>query len=162
RQENLVDTLSAIRPGELTLAALLYLGCVLSAIKRWQLLLRCRGVDEPWHRLAGYYFFSLFYSTFLPTSVAGDAVRILEVSRRVDRAPHVRPAEIRGASAPALAEGRAASAPGIGRDNAGRRGPRRARPVSRYRGRVPRFLPGRPPRLDRETAAGFAQRSRRR
>lgn len=82
RQGNIVEALTAIRPGDLALAGLLYLSCTLLAVRRWQLLLRCRGVDEPWHRLAGYYFFSLFYSTFLPTSVAGDAIRIYEVNRR--------------------------------------------------------------------------------
>jgi uncharacterized protein (TIRG00374 family) len=52
------------------------------AVKRWQLVLRWRGVHESWFRLAGYYLFGQFYSTVLPTSVAGDAIRVYELHRR--------------------------------------------------------------------------------
>jgi uncharacterized protein (TIRG00374 family) len=83
RQGNLDDErLKSIQPDAVALAALVYLAAAFLAIRRWQVLLRCRGIVEPWTRLAADYFLGMFCSTFLPTSVGGDAVRVYEVSRR--------------------------------------------------------------------------------
>ncbi len=82
RQGDLVAALRSIRPDTLVLASVVYLTAIFLASRRWQVLLRCRSVVEPGTRLAGDYFLGMFFSTFLPTSVGGDAVRVYEVSRR--------------------------------------------------------------------------------
>jgi uncharacterized protein (TIRG00374 family) len=81
-QSNLGAVLGTIHWSDLVLGAALILSGTLVAVKRWQLVLQWRGVHESWFRLVGYYLFGQFYSTVLPTSVAGDAIRIYEVHRR--------------------------------------------------------------------------------
>jgi glycosyltransferase 2 family protein len=49
---------------------------------RWQWLLAAEGMHEPYAWLTRSYFVSFTASQVLPTSIGGDAVRILEVSRR--------------------------------------------------------------------------------
>lgn len=49
---------------------------------RWWVLLRVRGVHEPYGRLVGMYFVSYAAGQVLPTAVGGDAVRIIEHARR--------------------------------------------------------------------------------
>ncbi len=49
---------------------------------RWWVLLRVRGVDEPYGRLVRMYFVSYAAGQMLPTAVGGDAVRIIEHARR--------------------------------------------------------------------------------
>jgi uncharacterized protein (TIRG00374 family) len=78
----LADKLQSIHPEALVLAAALYFTAVVLASRRWQLLLRCRGVEEPGMRLLGDYLLGMFCSTFLPSSVGGDAVRVYELNRR--------------------------------------------------------------------------------
>jgi uncharacterized protein (TIRG00374 family) len=82
RQGDLVGELKKLRPDILALTAGFYLASALLASWRWQIFLRCRGIVEPWTRLAADYFLGMFCSTFLPTTVGGDAVRVYEVSRR--------------------------------------------------------------------------------
>lgn len=49
---------------------------------RWQRLLAAGGTVEGLPRLIGLYFSGMFCSLFLPSSVGGDALRIVELSRR--------------------------------------------------------------------------------
>jgi glycosyltransferase 2 family protein len=49
---------------------------------RWWLLLRVRGVHEPYGWLVRMYFVSYAASQVLPTAIGGDAVRIIEHARR--------------------------------------------------------------------------------
>ena len=49
---------------------------------RWQLLLASRGIDEPLGWLTRLYFVGYAAGQVLPTAVGGDAVRILEHTRR--------------------------------------------------------------------------------
>ena len=49
---------------------------------RWWMLLRVRGVHEPYGWLVRMYFVSYAASQVLPTAVGGDAVRIIEHARR--------------------------------------------------------------------------------
>ena len=49
---------------------------------RWQLLLAARGIHEPLSWLTNMYFVGYAATQVLPTGVGGDAVRILEHSRR--------------------------------------------------------------------------------
>ena len=49
---------------------------------RWWMLLRVRGVHEPYTWLVRMYFVSYAASQVLPTAIGGDAVRIIEHARR--------------------------------------------------------------------------------
>jgi uncharacterized protein (TIRG00374 family) len=49
---------------------------------RWWMLLRVRGVHEPYGWLVRMYFVSYAASQVLPTAIGGDAVRIIEHARR--------------------------------------------------------------------------------
>jgi glycosyltransferase 2 family protein len=48
---------------------------------RWQKLLRARGIDEPYGRLLNSYFVSYALGQILPTSLGGDATRIIHIGR---------------------------------------------------------------------------------
>jgi Lysylphosphatidylglycerol synthase TM region len=49
---------------------------------RWQVLLASKGIHEPLRWLTKLYFIGYAASQLLPTSIGGDAVRILEHARR--------------------------------------------------------------------------------
>uniref|UniRef100_UPI004056EEE2 lysylphosphatidylglycerol synthase transmembrane domain-containing protein n=1 Tax=Candidatus Electronema sp. TaxID=2698783 RepID=UPI004056EEE2 len=48
---------------------------------KWQVLLRCKGIQISLSRLTAIYFIGRFFNLFLPTSMGGDVVRIWELSR---------------------------------------------------------------------------------
>ncbi|HEU4327820.1 MAG TPA: lysylphosphatidylglycerol synthase transmembrane domain-containing protein [Roseiflexaceae bacterium] len=67
----------------LALALLIQLlGIALSAAK-WGVLLRARGQAQPFRWLLGLYLIGQFASNFLPTVVGGDAVRVVQLGRRI-------------------------------------------------------------------------------
>lgn len=49
---------------------------------RWKILLKAQGVDAPFIQLFQYYFMGAFFNTFLPSTIGGDTVRVVE-SRRL-------------------------------------------------------------------------------
>jgi hypothetical protein len=69
-------------PGWLALAVTFTIGTVPFMAWRWQRLLRARGIDERFPWLLRAYFVSYSAGQVLPTAVGGDALRILETSRR--------------------------------------------------------------------------------
>jgi len=74
----------AINLGLLGLALLIQLlGIAVSALK-WGVLLRARGQPQPYRWLFGLYLVGQFASNFLPTTVGGDAVRAIQLGRRID------------------------------------------------------------------------------
>ena len=48
---------------------------------RWNVLIRSLGYWVGTFRLASYYFVAMFFNTFLPTSIGGDVMRVLDLSR---------------------------------------------------------------------------------
>jgi uncharacterized protein (TIRG00374 family) len=74
--------LAHARLGYFALAVAIMVGSVWPMAWRWQRLLRAQGIAErvPW--LARAYFVSYTAGQVLPTAIGGDAVRILETSRR--------------------------------------------------------------------------------
>lgn len=69
--------------GLLGLALLVQLlGIAVSAFK-WGVLLRARGQAQPYPWLFGLYLVGQFASNFLPTAVGGDAVRAIQLGRRI-------------------------------------------------------------------------------
>jgi glycosyltransferase 2 family protein len=65
-----------------TVALVLFAGTTWPMAWRWWVLLRARGVFEPYGWLLRMYFVSYAFGQILPTAVGGDAVRIIEHARR--------------------------------------------------------------------------------
>jgi uncharacterized protein (TIRG00374 family) len=79
--------------GYLALALAIFLVTTVVLAFRWQLLLRSKGIAEPLSWLTRLYFVGYAAGQVLPTSMGGDAVRIVEHARRRPRAK----AEVAGA-----------------------------------------------------------------
>jgi len=67
----------------LALTVLIQLGCIALSAFKWGVLLRARGHDLPFPWLLGVYLIGQFANNFLPTSVGGDAARLLTLGRRI-------------------------------------------------------------------------------
>jgi len=48
---------------------------------RWQILLKAQGVNTKFHRLFYYYFMANFFNNFLPSTIGGDTIRVIESKR---------------------------------------------------------------------------------
>src|SRR5262245_24276613 len=77
-----VDVLRDTDPAWFVLSVAIMLGTALPMALRWQWLLAARGMHDRFLWLTRSYFVSYTASQILPTSIGGDAVRVLEVSRR--------------------------------------------------------------------------------
>jgi len=69
----------------LALAAAFDLAMIVVQAWRWSVLLKARGVVIGFGKLVYYYLVSIFFSSFLPTSVGGDFARIVAVSTATDK-----------------------------------------------------------------------------
>lgn len=69
--------------GLIGLALLIQLGCVALSAFKWDVLLRARGMQIPYRWLLAVYFIGQFANNFLPTSVGGDALRVVQLGRRI-------------------------------------------------------------------------------
>ena len=67
----------------LALAIVLQLLCVAISALKWGVLLRAHGQQQPYLWLLAIYFVGQFTNNFLPTSVGGDAIRIVQLGRRI-------------------------------------------------------------------------------
>jgi uncharacterized protein (TIRG00374 family) len=77
-----VDLIGSSNGAELALALAIQIGTTWLMAWRWQLLLAAKGIREPLGWLTRLYFVGYAAGQVLPTGVGGDAVRILEHSRR--------------------------------------------------------------------------------
>lgn len=83
---SLVEIARQAKPSWLGVAyALAVLGIFIRAV-RWRELMRAVGVHAPYGRLVYLYFIGQFFSSFLPTGFAGDAVRVAEAGGDVEKA----------------------------------------------------------------------------
>jgi uncharacterized protein (TIRG00374 family) len=82
RWDGLTETLRALEPGAIVVAAMLSFVAYVLNSRRWQILLARAGISRALGHLTGLYLIGQFFSLFLPTSAGGDAVRVYEVSRR--------------------------------------------------------------------------------
>jgi glycosyltransferase 2 family protein len=76
------DLIVESNPGYLAAALAIFLATTLGMAWRWQILLASKGIQEPLAWLARLYFVSYAAGQILPTTIGGDAVRIIEHSRR--------------------------------------------------------------------------------
>jgi uncharacterized protein (TIRG00374 family) len=77
-----VDILAESRWGYVLGSLAIFLATTWLMAWRWWMLLRVRGVHEPYGWLVRMYFVSYAASQVLPTAIGGDAVRIIEHARR--------------------------------------------------------------------------------
>jgi len=77
-----IDTLADADPAWFALAVAIMLGTALPMALRWQWLMQARGMPDNYLWLTRAYFVSYTASQVLPTSIGGDAVRVMETSRR--------------------------------------------------------------------------------
>jgi uncharacterized protein (TIRG00374 family) len=77
-----LDVLRDTDPAWFVLSVAIMLGTALPMALRWQWLLAARGMHDRFLWLTRSYFVSYTASQILPTAIGGDAVRVLEVSRR--------------------------------------------------------------------------------
>lgn len=68
--------------GLLALALLLQIVCICISAFKWAVLLRANRQGQPYPWLLGIYFVGQFANNFLPTSVGGDAMRVVALGRR--------------------------------------------------------------------------------
>jgi uncharacterized protein (TIRG00374 family) len=88
-----VDLVLSSSPGYLVAALAIWIGTTWLLAWRWQILLASKGIHEPLGWLTKLYFVGYAAGQVLPTSIGGDALRIVEHARR---RPHAR-AEAAGA-----------------------------------------------------------------
>jgi uncharacterized protein (TIRG00374 family) len=67
----------------LGLAVLMQVFCIMISAAKWGVLLRAHNQQQPYPWLVGIYFVGQFANNFLPTSVGGDAIRIVQLGRRI-------------------------------------------------------------------------------
>ena len=78
---DLLATLRRVQPGTLAAAVLLYLlGQGLSAV-RWSILGRAVGLDRPLADYVRFYAIGMFFNLFGPSTLGGDAVRVMYLGR---------------------------------------------------------------------------------
>jgi glycosyltransferase 2 family protein len=80
--ERTVDLVRSSRAGHLALALAIYLATTWLMAWRWKVLLAAKGIEEPIGWLTRLYFVGYAAGQVLPTSMGGDAVRIVEHARR--------------------------------------------------------------------------------
>lgn len=73
--QHIRDTLSGLPPWGLWAMLGIYIAAQLLSSLRWQLI--CHGLQLPatWRYLLNLYFIGMFFNSFLPTSVGGDAIK---------------------------------------------------------------------------------------
>jgi uncharacterized protein (TIRG00374 family) len=76
----IVGHLGGLDPVPLVLAAALVFGMIFTNALRWKVILAAKGMELPLPRLVYYYLMSIFFSSFLPTSVGGDVARVVAVA----------------------------------------------------------------------------------
>lgn len=77
-----VDLVLSSNPGYVLAAVAIFFVTTVAMAWRWQLLLDSKSLHEPLRWLTKVYFVSCAAGQVLPTSVGGDAVRIIEHARR--------------------------------------------------------------------------------
>jgi glycosyltransferase 2 family protein len=77
-----IDTLLEANPWWFLLAVAIMIGTALPMALRWQWLMRAQHMDDSFAWLTRAYFVSYTASQVLPTSIGGDAMRVVETSRR--------------------------------------------------------------------------------
>jgi uncharacterized protein (TIRG00374 family) len=81
-----LQALSQARIPYLIAALVLYLASIVVRAARWRFLVSALDMQLSLARLTQLYFVGAFFSTFLPTGVGGDIVRVYEVAQQSEKA----------------------------------------------------------------------------
>jgi uncharacterized membrane protein YbhN (UPF0104 family) len=76
------QVMARARPDWLLLALLMQFGSTALSAYRWQLIMRNLGFGQTFSFYWNSYFNGMFFNQGLPTSIGGDALRVLDVARR--------------------------------------------------------------------------------
>lgn len=74
-------------PLYLGLALLVTVVSIILSAYKWQLLVIAQGFTVPLRRLISSYFVGLFFNNFMPTSIGGDVVRVLDLRKMTSSGP---------------------------------------------------------------------------
>jgi len=77
----IVHSLATISPIVWIIAFLLYMCTQLISTVRWYIIAKSLGFKGKWHTYLGYYFVGMYFNLFLPTSIGGDLLKVLFLSR---------------------------------------------------------------------------------
>jgi len=82
----IINHVRGIQVRYLSYAAIFYLLFIIISAWRWQILLNFKKFSIPFGRTLKFYFISLFFNNFLPTTVGGDMMRVVYTmkDRRAD------------------------------------------------------------------------------
>ena len=81
------ELISASSPLYLALALLITVVSIVLSAYKWQLLVIAQGFTVPLRRLISSYFVGLFFNNFMPTSIGGDVVRVLDLRKMTSSGP---------------------------------------------------------------------------
>ncbi len=76
------DRLMSVTPLPIVMAVVLHFAAVLSGVARWQVLLRARGISQPFPWLFRSFLIGRFIGAFTPSTTGLDGWRAFEVARR--------------------------------------------------------------------------------
>ena len=76
-----VGLMARARPGLFLLALALFTASVAGSALQWGIFLRAQGVALPFRTLFGFYLVGLFFNNFLPATLGGDVVKVIDVHR---------------------------------------------------------------------------------
>lgn len=79
------EQLRSVNPRLLLVGYMLHMAMVLLNSWRWQILVRAQQARIGLARLTSYYFVCMFFNSFMPTSIGGDVVRVIDLSRHTGR-----------------------------------------------------------------------------
>ncbi|MBN1825292.1 MAG: flippase-like domain-containing protein [Candidatus Eisenbacteria bacterium] len=76
---------AGVRPGLVAIGYALNLVMVALNTVRWRVLVNALGVRVSMLRLGSYYFVCMFFNNFMPTSIGGDVIRVIDLARHTGR-----------------------------------------------------------------------------
>lgn len=79
--------LQNMHPQWLVVALIWIIAAVLVSTLKWQIILRAQGLDLRFNKLWHIYWMGLFFNNFIPSSIGGDALRILWVGKETHDQP---------------------------------------------------------------------------
>ncbi len=79
--------LQKVQPPWLMIALIWIIAAVLVSTLKWKIILQAQGLELSFNKLWHIYWMGLFFNNFLPSSIGGDALRILWVGKALQDQP---------------------------------------------------------------------------
>lgn len=83
----ILEILQRVQSQWLIIALIWIIVAVLVSTLKWQIILRAQGLELSFNKLWHIYWMGLFFNNFLPSSIGGDALRILWVGKAMQDQP---------------------------------------------------------------------------